>query len=121
MPVRGIGAITRATLDGVVSLQRETQRDGKTTLRIAFNANHGIPDAAIVVSDGDKTVLQETASLDPAITWKHEIADPAPGKSYTFVLKDAKGDTLLTHTEGVYNVIPHDQVHIGPQPEAQTT
>jgi hypothetical protein len=117
MPVRGIGAITRATLDGVVSLQRETQRDAKTTLKIAFNANHAIPDATIVVSDGDKTVLQETASLDPAVTWKHEIADPTPGKSYTFVLKNAKGDTLLTHTEGVYNVIPHDQVHVGPQPE----
>ncbi len=117
MPVRGIGAITRASLDGVVSLQREAQRDGKTALKIAFNANHAIPDAAIVVSDGDKTVLQETASLDPAVTWKNEIADSAPGKSYTFVVKNAKGETLLTHTEGVYNVIPRDQVHIGAQSE----
>jgi len=61
MPVRDTGSITRANLDGILSLQRERQPDGKAALAIAFNANHAIPGATVVVSDGDKTVLQETA------------------------------------------------------------
>ena len=117
MPVRDTGSITRANLDGILSLQRERQPDGKAALAIAFNANHAIPGATVVVSDGDKTVLQETASLEPATTWKHRIDDLNPAGRYTFLLKSAKGETLLSHTEGVLDVIPRDQVHVGPQPE----
>jgi Flp pilus assembly protein TadD len=117
MPVRNLGAISRATLDGVVSLRRETKADGKLVLKLAFNANHSIPGAAIVVSDGEHAVYQETVSLEPATTWEHEIADLVPEKQYTFLLKNAKGEILLTHTEGVYDVIASSQVRVGPQPE----
>lgn len=117
MPVRGIGAITRANLEGVVSLQREPQRDGHVVLKLAFNANHAIPNADISVLDGEQSLYDETASLDPAVTWTHTLPNLAADKAYTFVLKNAQRETLLTHTEGVYNLVPHDQVHTGQQPQ----
>jgi tetratricopeptide (TPR) repeat protein len=117
MPVRGIGSIARANLNGVVAMERETQPDGKIALKLGFNANYAVPGAKIMISDGDKSVLEETASLDPAVTWTRRIPDLEAGKSYTFLLNDAKGEPLLKHTEGVYDLVPKNQVHIGQQPE----
>jgi tetratricopeptide (TPR) repeat protein len=119
MPVRGIGSITRANLNGVVAMERETLPGGKIALKLGFNANRAVPGAKIVVSDGEKDVFEETASLDPAVTWTHRIPDVEAGKSYTFVLSDAKGETLLKHTEGVYDLVPRNQVHTGPQAESK--
>lgn len=117
MPVRGIGSITRANLNGVVALERETQPDGKIALKLGFNANRALPNAKIVISDGEKNVFEETASLDPAATWMHRIPGVEAGKTYTFLVSNAKGEPLLKHTEGVYDLIPKNQVHIGAQPE----
>ena len=52
MPVRGIGSISRANLDGVVSISREAQADGKVALKVGFNANHAVAGAKIEVADG---------------------------------------------------------------------
>ena len=117
MPVRGIGSIARANLNGVVAMERETQPDGKIALKVGFNANRAVPGAKIVISDGEKNVFEETASLDPAVTWMHRIPAVEAGKSYTFLVSDSKGETLLKHTEGVYDLVPKSQVHTGPQPE----
>jgi tetratricopeptide (TPR) repeat protein len=116
MPVRNIGSITRANLNGVVAMERETQPDGKIALKLGFNTNRAVTGAKIVISDGEKNVFEETTSLDPAVTWIHRIPDVEARKSYTFLLSDAKGETLLKHTEGVYDVVPKNQVHIGQQP-----
>jgi tetratricopeptide (TPR) repeat protein len=117
MPVRGIGSITRANLEGVVSMVRQAQPDQKTTLKVGFNANHAMPGSKIVISNGEKNVLEESASLDPAVTWARTIADLPAGKTYTFLLTDAKGETLLRHTEGVYDMLPADKVKVGPHPK----
>ena len=119
MPVRGIGSIARANLNGVVALERTWQKDGKIALKVGFNANHAISGAKITVSDGEKNVLEEDASLDPAVTWTHQIAGLQADKTYTFLLASANGEPLLKHTEGVYDVIPHDRVKTGPQPQIQ--
>lgn len=116
MPVRGIGSISRANLQGVVSMEREPQSGGHVTLKLAFNANHAIPGAKIVISDGDKTVFEESASLTPAVTWTHRIPDLSADKTYTFELTSADGKSLLKHTEGVYDMLPRDQVKVGPHP-----
>jgi tetratricopeptide (TPR) repeat protein len=120
MPVRGIGSIARANLNGVAAMERTRQKDGKITLKVGFNANRAIPGAKIVVSDGEKNVLVEEASLDPAVTWTHQIADLPADKTYTFLLSSANGESLLKHTEGVYDVVARDRVKTGPQPQTPT-
>src|SRR6266849_5011756 len=47
MPVRGLGGIARANLDGVLNLTR----DGKS-LRAAFTSNHSIQGASVRILDG---------------------------------------------------------------------
>ncbi len=84
MPIRGIGSITRANLHGVVSIARESQADGKITLKVGFNTNHPVPGAKIEVLDGATSVFEETVSLDPARTWSHSVPDLAADKKYTF-------------------------------------
>jgi tetratricopeptide (TPR) repeat protein len=119
MPVRGIGSIAKANLNGVVAMERTRQKGGKIALKIGLNANRAIAGAKITVSDGEKNVLAEDAALDPAVTWTHEIADLLADKTYTFLLASANGETLLKHTEGVYDVVARDRVKTGPQPRAQ--
>jgi tetratricopeptide (TPR) repeat protein len=119
MPVRGIGSIARANLNGVLALERTRQKDGKIALKVSFNANRAIPEAKIAVSDGEKNILEEDAVLNPAVTWTHQIADLPADKTYTFLLVSANGEPLLKHTEGVYDVVPHDNVKTGPQPQIQ--
>jgi tetratricopeptide (TPR) repeat protein len=119
MPVRGIGSITRANLNGVVSMERGTQHDGKVALKVGLNANRAVPGAKIVISDGAQNVFEEAVSLDPAVTWVHEISAMPADKTYTFLLTSASGETLLKHTEGGYDVIPRDRVKVGPHPQPQ--
>jgi tetratricopeptide (TPR) repeat protein len=119
MPVRGIGSITRANLNGVLAMERTRQKDGKIAVKVGFNANRAFPGAKIVVSDGEKNVLEEDVSLDPAATWTHQIADLPADKTYTFLLTSTNGEPLLKHTEGVYDVVPRDRVKTGPQPQIQ--
>jgi tetratricopeptide (TPR) repeat protein len=119
MPVRGIGSITRANLNGVLAMERTLQKDGKIALKVGFNANRAFPGAKIDVSDGEKNVLEEDVSLDPAVTWTHQITDLPPDKTYTFLLASANGETLLKHTEGVYDLVPRNVVKAGPQPQIQ--
>jgi tetratricopeptide (TPR) repeat protein len=119
MPVRSIGTITYANLHGVLALTRTAQADGKTTLHIGFNANDEIPDAQVLVLNGDKSIFNERTSLDPSHTYTHQIENLPQDARYTFVLKSATGETLLEHTEGKYDWTPRDQVHTGPQPAYQ--
>jgi tetratricopeptide (TPR) repeat protein len=121
MPVRDLGVISEASLSGVVALHRVPTGHHTFALNIALNVNHSIPGATILVSDGASAIVQETASLDPAVTWKHQIPNAPANTRYTFLLKDANGNTLLTYTEGVYKLLPRDQVHAPPQPHYKST
>jgi tetratricopeptide (TPR) repeat protein len=119
MPIRGIGSITRANLNGVVAIERTRQKDGKIALKVGFNANRAIQGAKIAVSNGEKNVLEEEVSLDPAVTWTHQIADLPADKTYTFLLASTNGEALLKHSEGVYDVVARDRVKPGPQPQVK--
>jgi Flp pilus assembly protein TadD len=119
MPARGIGAISRANLDGVVAMVREPQPNGKIALKVGFNANHAIPDAKIEITDGTTSLFEESVSLAPATTWTHRIPDLQADKKYTFVLTNAKGETLLKHTEDTYDVDQVKSEPPAPQPPPQ--
>jgi tetratricopeptide (TPR) repeat protein len=117
MPVRGIGSISRANLDGVVAMSREPQPDGKITLKVGFNANHSMPGTKIVIADGTTSLFEESASLVPATTWTHQVPDLPANRKYTFLLTNAEGKTLLKHIEDTYDVTTPDQVK--PEPPAR--
>jgi predicted Zn-dependent protease len=119
MPARGIGAISRANLDGVLAMVREPQPNGTIALKVGFNANHAIPDAKVEIADGATSLFEESVSLAPATTWTHRIPDLQAVKKYTFVLTNAKGDILLKHTEDTYDVDRVKSEPPVPQPPAQ--
>src|SRR5437868_8953999 len=79
VPVRQIGGISRANLAGVVSLARRSN-----TLVVGFNASQPIPQASIIVTDGDGRPLDERADLRPEQTWSRELPISNQGEKYTF-------------------------------------
>ncbi|HYK36243.1 DUF5107 domain-containing protein [Alloacidobacterium sp.] len=115
MPVRNIDGISRANLNGVVSMSRKLDAAGRTSLIAAFNANQKFPNASIRILDGNTAVFQETASLDPAITWWHILNNLPSDRKYTFLLENDKHEVLLKHTEDLYDWTPRDQIQTGPQ------
>jgi len=115
MPVRGIGGISRANLNGVAALSRTALPGGKISLTAGFNANWAIANAHILILDGATVVFEERVSLTPAKTWSHIVAGLPAEAKYTFRLKDRDEQVLLEQTEGVYDWTPRDQVHTGLQ------
>jgi tetratricopeptide (TPR) repeat protein len=111
MPVREIGGISRANLNGVVYLSRE---QGK--LRVALNVNQAVRDAQIRVLDGARELFMKGESLDPARSFIAEV-DAPPGRKCTFELRDGAGKPLLVHTEDTYDWTPESEIHKGPQAE----
>jgi len=110
MPVRDIGGISRANLDGVVHLSRQDN-----ALVVGLNVNEVVPGATLRVSLGDHAVFQEKADLTPQRTWKHQVANADPQQKYTFELRDKNDAVLIRQTEGQYDWTPVEQVHVGPQ------
>jgi predicted Zn-dependent protease len=110
MPVRGLGGIARANLNGVANMSRE----GKY-LRVAFNANRQIPGATARILYGNDVVASEKLDLAPEHTWVHELDSADSAKMYTFELRDANGAVLLHQTEGEYDWSPRAEIKTGPQ------
>src|SRR5215468_4942632 len=111
MPVRDIGGISRANLAGVVHLSRKDN-----ALVVGLNVNQAVPKATLGIALGDQTVFQEKGDLTPERTWKHELANADPQQKYTFELRDANGTVLIRQTEGNYDWMPVEEIHVGPQP-----
>jgi tetratricopeptide (TPR) repeat protein len=110
MPVREIGGITRANLEGAVHLQR---KDG--ALFVALNTNRQILDASLRIFDGASSLLDSREDLSPERTWKKELPVPDPSRRYKFELRDHDGSVLMTQTEGEYDWTPASKIKIGPQ------
>ncbi|MDE3165393.1 MAG: DUF5107 domain-containing protein, partial [Acidobacteriota bacterium] len=110
MPVRAIGGITRANLEGVLYLRRES---GK--LVAAFNANRPVKGARVRILDAARVVKEETVDLSPERTLSLEVA-AVSASPLTFEAADAAGRMLLRHTEGVYDWAPESDIHVGAQP-----
>ena len=110
MPVREIGGISRANLNGIVHLSRQGN-----ALLIGLNVNHALEHASLRVLDGKQQVLQENADLSPERGWSHQLALANPQDKYTFELQDDHGAVLLHQTEGEYDWTPAAEIHAGPQ------
>lgn len=110
MPIRGIGGVARANLDGILNLDR----DGKA-LRAALNVNHKIAGASVRILDGTTPLFEKREDLSPEKTWMTEIQIPDLSRKYSFELSDASGRILLSQIEGKYDVTPDSEVSPGPQ------
>src|SRR5438094_183219 len=111
MAVPQIGGISRANLVGIVNLARRSK-----TLVISLNANQPIPQASILVTDGNNHLLDERADLRPEQTWSRELPISNQGQQYTFEIRDSRGAILLRQTEGEYDWTPESEILVGPQP-----
>jgi len=108
LPVRDLGGITRVNLNGALNMTREG-----TALKVAFNANHAVPDATVRILLAGNAVFSEKASLMPETTWKHTLDSADGAKKYTFEVVDASGAVVMHHTEGVYDWTPASEVQVG--------
>jgi len=111
MPVRDIGGISRANLEGVVHLNRQNG-----VLLAGLNVNQPVSGATITLSAAEHKVFEVKSDMTPERTWTHRLADADPHQKYTLELRNAQGDVILRHTEDQYDWTPIDQIHVGPQP-----
>ncbi len=110
MPVREIGGISRANLNGVVHLSRKTN-----ALLVGLNVNHAVKNASLRVLNGKLEIFQENADLSPERVWLRQVPVANPQDKYTFELLNDHGVVLLRQTEGEYDWTPAAEIHVGPQ------
>jgi len=110
MPVREIGGISRANLNGVVHLSRKDN-----VLLVGLNVNHALRNASLRVLDGTQQIFEENGDLSPERVWSHQLILANPQDKYTFELQDDHGVVLLHQTEGEYDWMPAAEIHVGPQ------
>jgi tetratricopeptide (TPR) repeat protein len=110
MPVREIGAITRANLNGVLALKR-----GGRDLVVGFNSNQPIPSATITVRGREKQVWSGHADLVPERTYSQRVSMPDTQQKYTVEMRDHSGSVLMRQTEDQYDWTPVSEIKVGPQ------
>ncbi len=115
MPVRGIGGFSRANLNGVVNLWRETQALGAKSLWVGINVNRNVLAGKIRIKDGARVVAEEPFALKPSGVFQKNHRQLTGEQPYEIELVDSTGAVLLTHTEGKYDFDPKSDYHLGPQ------
>lgn len=107
LPVRDLGGITRANVDGVLHMERKTGR-----VALALDVTRDLPGARIKVRQGATTALDTTVTLSPRDVWRADI-EKVTAAPVTFELIDASGTPVLVHTENVFDRTPAAQVRLG--------
>lgn len=107
LPVRDIGGVSRANLHGAVHFDRSAG------VRLGINVTHAVENGLVRIRTAGRVVAEERLSLDPARTWFRNLP---PASAYTVELRDAKGDLLISHTEGQYDMAKPSEIQPGPQP-----
>ena len=110
MPVREIGGITRANLNGVLALKR----DGKN-LVIGFNSNQPVPSATISLITGEKQVWSDRMDFTPEKAFSQSVSIPDDREKYTVEIRDRSGNVLMRQTEDQYDWAPASHIKVGPQ------
>lgn len=112
IPIRELGGVSRANPDAVVNM---TRHPASNSLELALNVTRQLPNAAIEILDSGKVVSSMRASLAPRQTFRKSFSDLTGAAAYTVRVRNASGEVLLEHTEGKYDYVPRDQVHLGKQ------
>ena len=121
IPIRDLGGVARATPAAVLNLTREDNEktsNSTTTLSVLVNVTRLLPNASIQITDGQRVVAVEHASLSPEKTYIKTLAGVPAGPRYSIEIRDVSGKLILQHTEGAYDFIAKDQVEIGKQTPA---
>lgn len=109
LPVRDLGGITRANTAAVLHMERTSP----TRMRIALDVTQSIPSPRITIRNA-RNAPTAPAELSPRDVWRTELdvtSDPV-----AFELRDAHGNMVLSHTEGVFDRTPVKDARVGPQP-----
>jgi tetratricopeptide (TPR) repeat protein len=114
VPIRDLGWVSQATPDAVVSMRRVEQA-GRPVLELRLNVTRRVAGATIGVTDGPRVRYADTVTMTPERTWSRMIPTSGSGAPLTFTLRDAGGELLLSHTEGVYDYWPDSLITVGPQ------
>ncbi|PYR91373.1 MAG: hypothetical protein DMF84_17180 [Acidobacteria bacterium] len=101
LPVRDLGGITRANVDGVLHMERTPP----ARVRIALDVTRDLPGARIKVRQGSTSALDTPVTLSPREVWRADL-DNMTASPVTFELLDASGTPVLVHTENVFDRTP---------------
>jgi tetratricopeptide (TPR) repeat protein len=110
LPVRDLGGITRATVDAVLHMDRPSPNK----LRLALDVTRDLPSATISLRQGKKMLGVRKVNLSPRDVSRDEL-DGLEAGPVTFELLDAQGQSVLRHTENVFDRTPASAVAIGPR------
>jgi tetratricopeptide (TPR) repeat protein len=115
IPIRQLGGISRANPDAVINLIRHSQSAETVTIEAILNVTRELPNARVSVLNGTREVASERASLSPRETFRKAFSLPGSA-TYTIEIRDQAGRVVLRHTEGKYDFVSRDKVHLGKQP-----
>jgi tetratricopeptide (TPR) repeat protein len=116
VPIRDLGGVARANLEAVVNLSRRPGSKGTVDLEVALNVTREFPNASLRLLGGNRTLATVDASLSPRQTFRKLFQGLPSNAAYTVELRSDSGKTVLRHTEGEYDFVPRDEVHVGEQP-----
>jgi tetratricopeptide (TPR) repeat protein len=115
LPVREIGAFSRATPHAVLRIGRETI-GGRKQVSIGAQVTQTVRAGRLRLRRGDELVIDAPFALTPAATLQRGYPGLDPDAEYTVELVGDGGRVLLEHAEGRLDVVPPDDVSLGPQP-----
>jgi tetratricopeptide (TPR) repeat protein len=110
LPVRDLGGITRANVDGVLHMERPTA----THVRIALDVTRELPNARVDIQ-GATSAFNQRVSLSPRDTWRWE-GDTANASAVRFDVSDENGKPVISHTENHFDRVAAGSVKVGPVP-----
>ena len=115
IPIRKLGGVSRANPDAVINLSRHSQGADTVTIEADLNVTRELPDARVSVLNGTQEVASARAALSPRETFRKAFSLPASA-TYTIEIRDQADKVVLRHTEGKYDFVSRDKVHLGEQP-----
>ncbi len=112
--IRDIKSVKNATDDAAVNLERISPEK----VFLGFNATTKYPNAKVLLLQGDKTLYEQTISIDPATPYVKEIPVPVYVKDAELkaILKDASGKELVAYQPVVLEEKPLPEVVSGTKP-----
>jgi fructose-1-phosphate kinase PfkB-like protein/tetratricopeptide (TPR) repeat protein len=122
LPLRDIGGVTRVTPDAVLFVERTARADAgsqgdRSTLRVGVNVTRALAGATLTVTCGDGAAFRasEVVSVSPARPLMKTFARVPVESACRVELIDVRRRTLVSHTEGVFDILPKSEITLGRQ------